>query len=126
MTPEQLANARIWSAVACLAWALVYLSAVPWVLASIRYHERRVEASLPYRANPMAVPYIPPVTSSSQGTGEPAGCRWVLTTAPLIFVGLVSGIGILMTGSEVLHGRAGFIVWFLVWVAIFTLIYLLP
>jgi hypothetical protein len=68
----------------------------------------------------MAVPYIPPVTSSSQGTGEPAGCRWVLTTAPLIFVGLVSGIGILMTGSEVLHGRAGFIVWFLVWVAIFA------
>ena len=85
---------RLWAAVACLSWAGVWWMQIVQVRASERAYAERLAASFAARAGHVPVPVFAPVqkAGSNADMGEPEGALWVLRSAGLFMVGLISGL----------------------------------
>jgi hypothetical protein len=134
MTPaSDYPSHRMLLAVGNVGWFGVWISIVAWVALTNHAHARRVAASAPYRADPSAVPFFPPVAGmgifeTGRGARSSAGgIGWVLRTSGLILLAFIGVPALLFGGAAALHGEVagvvsamigaaltGFVVWMMV------------
>jgi len=101
-TAADVAGKRMWSAVACLGWACVWVLQILLVRASERAHADRLAASSAQRAGEVPVPVFAPLPRADQSAqvGESEGALWILRSAGLFMVGLISGFVLIAAIGE--------------------------
>jgi hypothetical protein len=91
-------------AASAVFWALAWLCEIGIVWASERHLARRMAKAADPRLAGYTVPYVQP-ESDRGAVGETAGVGWILRTAGLVLLLLVSGLLIIGAASELPSGK---------------------
>jgi hypothetical protein len=114
-TVSDLAGLDRGLAVACFAWAFLWLSAMAWPARADAAQDLRSEWSAWYRERPGSVPYVEPVKGEDTEIGQPEGGLWVVTTAGLL-IGLPFGALSILAGAGL--SSDGEAAWGLFWLVL--------